>query len=90
MDIGYDAVRITILCDNQSAICLAENPTFYGRTKHIDIQYHFVHDMVKDVKVNLEKVDTRENVTNALTKPMNTTKFKWCTNSMGLNTSDSC
>ena len=28
--------------DNQSAICIATNPQFHGRTKHIDIKYHFV------------------------------------------------
>ena len=56
-------------------MCLAKNPTFHARTKHIDVQYHFVHNMVKDGKVNLEKVDTRENVADALTKPVNRAKF---------------
>jgi hypothetical protein len=40
------------------SICLAKNPTFHVKTKHIDIQYHFVRDMVEDGKVILEKVDT--------------------------------
>ena len=89
-NIGYNAGRIKILCDSQSAICLTKNPTLHARTKHIDVQYHFVCDMVEDGKVNLEKVDTWENVADALTKPANTTKFKWCTNSMGLNTLNFC
>ena len=69
---------------------MAKNPTFHARTKHIDVQYHFVCDKVDDGKVDLEKVDTRDNVVDALTKPVNTTKFKWCTNFMGLNTPNSC
>ena len=89
-DIGYDAGRITFFCDSQSAICLAKNPTFHARTKHIDIKYHFLHDMVEDGKVNLEKVDTQKNVADAQTKLVNIAKFKWCTNSMGLNTPNSC
>ena len=89
-NIGYDARRIIVFCDSQSAICLAKKPTFHVRTKHIDLQYHFVHDMVEDGKVNLGKVDTRENVIDPLTKPANTSKFKWCTNFMGLNTPNSC
>jgi hypothetical protein len=87
-DVGYDAGRITILCDSRSAICLAKNPTFHARTKQIDAQYHFVRDMIEDGKVNLEKVDTRENVADALTKPVDTAKSKWCTSSMGLKTPD--
>jgi hypothetical protein len=83
-DIGVDAGKITISCDSQSAICLAKNPTFHARTKHIDVQFHFVRDMVEDGKVNLEKVDTAKNVADALTKPVGTEKFRWCSESMGL------
>ena len=57
-NIGVDVGKITISCDNQSTICLAKNPTFHARTKQIDVQFHFVRDMVEDGKVNLEKVDT--------------------------------
>jgi hypothetical protein len=40
--------------------------------------------MVEDGKVILEKVDTLQNVADALTKPMSIGKFKWCCESMGL------
>ena len=75
---------ITIQCDNNNVICLAKNPTFQEKTKHIDVQYHLVQHMVEDEKVILEKVDTLQNVANALTKPMNIGKFKLCCESMGL------
>ena len=88
-DSGYDGGRIIVFYDSQSAICLAKSLTFHARKGNIDIQYHFVCDMVEYEKVNLEKVDTRENVANALTKPVNTFKFKWWTNFMGLNTPNS-
>jgi hypothetical protein len=48
--------------DNQSAIFMAKNPTYHSKTKHIDVQYHFVRDMVQRNKVLLEKVDTLENI----------------------------
>jgi hypothetical protein len=42
-DIGMRQERPTMLnCDNQSCIAIAKNPVFHARTKHIEIQYHFV------------------------------------------------
>ena len=54
------------------------------KTKHIDVQYHFVRDMVEDKKVLLEKVDTVKNVADSLTKLVSTEKFSWCRESMGV------
>ena len=51
---------------------------YHAKTKHIDVQYHFVRDMVEDKKVLLEKVDTLKNVANSLTKFSSTKKFSWC------------
>jgi hypothetical protein len=36
----------TILCDNQSCIKMTENPVFHDRSKHIEIRYHYIRDMV--------------------------------------------
>jgi hypothetical protein len=33
---------VTLYCDNQSAIRLAENPIFHTRTKHVEVHYHFI------------------------------------------------
>jgi hypothetical protein len=35
-------------CDNQSAIFLAKNLAYHSKTKPIDVQYHFVRDMVEE------------------------------------------
>ena len=71
-------------CDNQSAIFLAKNPAYHSRTKHIDVQYHFVRDMVESMKVLLEKVGTLKNVADSLTKSVSTKKFSWCRAAMGI------
>ena len=84
-NIGVDVGQITICFNSQSVNFLAKNPTFHARTKHIDVQFHFVRDMVEDGKVNLEKVDTIKNVVYLLMKPMGTNKFTWCSKSMGLS-----
>ena len=75
-DIELKQGEVIIYSDSLSAISLAKNPTFHARTKHIDVQYHFVRDMAEDGKVKLEKVDTLVNVVDALTKHVSTKTFR--------------
>jgi phosphoribosyl-AMP cyclohydrolase len=82
--IGLVQQAVRIDCDSQSAIFLAKNLTYHSKTKHIDIQYHFVRDMVEENKVLLMKVDTLKNVVDSLTKSVSTEKFSWCRGSMGI------
>jgi hypothetical protein len=57
---------------------------YHSKTKHIDVQYHFVRDMVEEKKVLLMKVDTLKNVADSLTKSVSTKNFSWCRGSMGI------
>ena len=66
---------IRIYCDKKSAIFLAKIPAYHSKTNHIDVQYHFLRDMVEDKKVFLVKVDSLKNIADALTKLMSTEKF---------------
>lgn len=70
--------------DSQSEIFLAKNPTYHSKTKPIDVQYHFVRDMIEDKRVFLVKVDTLKNTTYVLTKSMSSKKFSWCRETMGI------
>ena len=83
--IGFLQKGVRLDCDIQSAIFLAKNPAYHAKTKHIDVQYHFVRDVVEDKKVLLEKVDTVKNVATSLTKYFSTGKFSWCRESMGID-----
>jgi hypothetical protein len=77
-EVGLSQRAITTQCDSNSVIFLVKSPTFHVNTKHIDIQYHFVRDVVGDGKGILEKFYTLHNVVDALTKPVRKGKFKWC------------
>ena len=57
---GHVLDTIVILCDNQSGICLSENPVFHDRSKHIDIMYHFIWDMVQRGAVRLDHIGVDE------------------------------
>ena len=43
-DFGYNLSKVPLLCDNESAIRMADNPVEHNRTKHIDIRHHFLRD----------------------------------------------
>jgi hypothetical protein len=43
-DYGYKLSKVPLLCDNESAIRMVDNPVEHSRTKHIDIRYHFLRD----------------------------------------------
>jgi hypothetical protein len=52
--------------------------------KHIDVQYHFVKDMVEEKNVLLVKLDTLNNVSNSFKKYFSTKKFSWCIEEMDI------
>jgi hypothetical protein len=82
--IGLVQQAARLACDSKSAIFLAKNPTYHLKAKHIDVQYHFVRDMVEEKKVLLEKVETLKNVADSLTKSVSTIFFFWCRVTMGI------
>ena len=83
-ELGHEQEKITLFCDNQSALYLARNPTFHSKTKHIRVQYHFVREKVEEGTVDMQKIHTDDNVADYLTKAINCDKFIWCRSSCGL------
>ena len=66
----------TLLTDNQSAIDLSKNPEYHARSKHIDVQYHYVREITQSGKVVLKYVSTKENIAHVLTKPLSPAVFE--------------
>lgn len=60
----------TIKVDNQGAIKMARNDSSGTRTKHIDIQYHFVHDSLSKGLFAIDHCPTDEMTADILTKPL--------------------
>ena len=73
-----------ILCDNQSCIKMTENLVFHDKSKHIEIKYHFIRDMVQKGAVKLKYVPTEEQVVDVLTKPLACVKFEFFQDKLGL------
>ncbi|XP_058080103.1 secreted RxLR effector protein 161-like [Magnolia sinica] len=51
-----DDYPMILHCDNQSTICLAENPVFHARTKHVEVYYHFVRENVLQGEIEMSHV----------------------------------
>ncbi|GKB50325.1 retrovirus-related pol polyprotein from transposon TNT 1-94, partial [Tanacetum coccineum] len=83
-ELGHEQEKITLFCDNQSALYLARNPAFHSKTKHIRVQYHFVREKVEEGTVDMQKIHTDDNVADYMTKAINCDKFIWCRSSCGL------
>jgi hypothetical protein len=84
-DIGNKKMKPTVLkCDNQSSIKLAHNPIYHARTKHIEIQHHFVREKIQEKEIDLTYCNTTENVANIFTKPLGKMSFEECRKQLGV------
>ncbi|GJR12025.1 retrovirus-related pol polyprotein from transposon TNT 1-94 [Tanacetum coccineum] len=72
-DINLD--NIPVLCDNKCAIDLSKNPVLHSRTKHIEIRHHFLRDNVQKGNISIEKVSSKDNIADILTKPLKREPF---------------
>lgn len=61
--------------DNQGSIAFGHNPVFHARTKHIDIQHHYIRDEVAAQRIELSFVSTSEMIVDGLTKALTHVKF---------------
>ena len=63
---------------------MSENPVFHDKSKHIEIKYHYIRDMVQRGEVNLQYVATDEQIADVLTKPLARAKFEYFREKLGV------
>ena len=73
-----------ILCDNQSCIKMTENPVLHDKSKHIEILYFYIQDMIQKGAIKLQYVSTDEQVADVLTKPLSLVKFEYFRDKLGV------
>jgi len=77
-DLGIDQDLLKINYDSMSAIYLAMNQVHHARTKHIDVMFHFVREILDEGHIELQKVHRKENLVDMLTKLVLGVKFTYC------------
>jgi hypothetical protein len=78
----------TLLCDNQGAISLAKNPTHHAKTKHVDVQLHFIRDHIEKGTIKVEYCPTEDMLADIMTKGLARDRHKRLLGMMGMGTSE--
>ncbi|KAG8485521.1 hypothetical protein CXB51_019057 [Gossypium anomalum] len=84
-ELNEDLQISTVFCDSQSAIFLTKDQMFHERTKHIDVRYHFVRDIIARGDIVVSKISTHENPADMMTKSLPITKFEHCLDLVGVH-----
>jgi hypothetical protein len=74
-DFSYNLSKVPLLCDNESAIFLVDNPVEHSRTKHIDIRHHFLRDHQQKGDIDIYHISTENQLAYIFTKPLDEKRF---------------
>ena len=81
---------VTLFVDNNSAIALMKNAVFHGRSKHIEIKYHFIRECIERGEIIVKRVSTNEQKADALTKALPMAKLTVMRHLLGVRDLGAC
>lgn len=87
---GKKTGEMLIFEDNKSAICMATNPVFHAKTKHIDLKFHFIRDHVTQGNIVLEYCPTEDMVADVFTKSLPAPQFERLREMLGVRKKTDC
>ena len=85
-DYGIPQNTMCVFYDNTSAINLSKNPVQHSKSKHIEIRYHFIRDLVAEKVVCLEFIHIDNQKADIFTKPLDGPRFESLRKTIGVGT----
>lgn len=89
-DLRIEALAATstpLLIDNNAALKLTRNPELHDRTKHIELKYHFLREVTLSGRIDTQRVSTKDNLVDLLTKPLPRDTHENLTKGLGMDKS---
>ena len=83
-ELGYVIPTVSICGDNQGSIFIGSNPVQERRSKHIDIRYHYVWQLIEEKKIDLFFIEGAEKPADLFTKNLGSIKFLKFRDMLGL------
>jgi hypothetical protein len=83
-ELSGDTSCIDLFCDSQSVIYLIKDQMFHERTKHINVKYHYVREVITEGRLKVPKISTHDNPADMMTKHVPVAKFELCSSLVGI------
>jgi hypothetical protein len=81
---GLYVKSVPLYIDCNSALKLTHNPEFHSKSKHIDVKHHFIREKVEEGEINTQRVNTKDNLADILTKALPRQTHEGLVNRLGM------